>query len=169
MDWRAILTYDPGTGNLIWKPKPDDAKDAKRWNKRYAHKVAGYERPYRIDVRVYVRIGPTATAAHNIVWEMHHGPMAHGFVPDHIDGNTLNNRIENLRPATNSQNACNSRARSNARSGLKGVAYRRGAWVARIMIRGRAMHIGQFRTKGMAAVARAKAAIRYHGAFARFT
>jgi len=50
----------------------------------------------------------------------------HGYLPkfvDHIDGNKKNNRIENLREATKSQNAMNQKVSTRNTSGIKGVMW----------------------------------------------
>lgn len=100
-----------------------------------------------------------------------HGAFPKGFLPDHIDGDSWNNRIGNLRPATPSQNSFNTRVSSKNTIGLKGVwfAKRDDKWMSKLTVNGRIVRLGCHVTKGLAAVARAKAAIRYHGEFARLT
>jgi hypothetical protein len=52
--------------------------------------------------------------------------MCHGFLPkmlDHIDGNKLNNKIENLRVCSSSQNGFNSKVPKNNTTGFKGIVY----------------------------------------------
>ncbi len=57
---------------------------------------------------------------------------------DHIDHNTLDNRRENLRIATPSQSACNTRMRSHNRTGFKGVIQKRnGKYISRVHYEGR--------------------------------
>lgn len=63
---------------------------------------------------------------------------------DHINGDTLDNRKENLRECTNQQNQFNSRRSSNNTSGYKGVTFDRGRWKAQIIIKGVHTHLGYF-------------------------
>jgi len=88
---------------------------------------------------------------------------------DHRDGNGLNNRRCNLRPATVSQNLGNMRrVRSDNTSGFKGVTFsrQRNRWHARIQVDGKRMHLGFFSTKESAAKAYDEAAKRLFGEFA---
>lgn len=96
-------------------------------------------------------------------------PVETGYVPDHRDGNGLNCRRANLRPATFSQNCQNSRKPANNRSGVKGVSWfeRDRKWQAVIKFRGRQRHLGFFRCVTAAAIAYAKASRELHGEFGR--
>lgn len=65
----------------------------------------------------------TKLRVHRVVWEMHNGNIPKGLVIDHIDGDPSNNKIENLRLATSSQNSCNQKCQKNKKSGLpKGIS-----------------------------------------------
>lgn len=86
---------------------------------------------------------------------------------DHIDGNGLNNRRDNLRLATNSQNHHNISKRSDNKSGYKGVCYSGGKWVAQINVSGKQTYLGRFDTPENAYEAYCEAAKKYHGEFAR--
>lgn len=65
---------------------------------------------------------------------------------DHINGNGLDNRRENLRIATRVQNMANSRKRVDNTSGFKGVskAKRKGKWRARLAVDGKEKTVGYF-------------------------
>ena len=67
---------------------------------------------------------------------------------DHIDGNTENNFIDNIRPATNLQNAINQKIPLNNTSGHKGVSWHKQSskWRAQISHNGKRIHLGSFET-----------------------
>jgi AP2 domain/HNH endonuclease len=92
-----------------------------------------------------------------------------GLRVDHKDGNGLNNRKDNLRPATDQQNSFNSRIPSNNTSGFKGVSWhkRDHKWRARITFGGKRRHLGDFNTPEDAHKAYAKASAELHGEFGR--
>lgn len=86
---------------------------------------------------------------------------------DHKDGNRANNRLENLRLATHSQNRRNSKGNVRSQSGMKGV-YRNGKrWVARIYVTGKSKHLGMFGTPEEAHAAYCAAAKELYGEFFR--
>lgn len=88
---------------------------------------------------------------------------------DHIDGDGLNNRRENLRPATSSQNNRNAKRRSDNTSGFKGVTWRRRErkWAAQIRVDGKNMYLGHFDSPEAAHAAYCKASAELHGEFGR--
>lgn len=68
---------------------------------------------------------------------MHNLILDKDCIVDHINGNGLDNRRENLRYVTNSQNIMNTKTRKNTKSGIKGVSYAKEAskkWLAHICI-----------------------------------
>lgn len=91
------------------------------------------------------------------------------YQTDHINGNGLDNRKENLRVATHSQNKCNAGKYQNNTSGFKGVSWRkdRKRWLAYIRLGTQRIHIGYFKDKLKAASAYNKGATKCHGEFAR--
>lgn len=95
-------------------------------------------------------------------------PYREGYLVDHIDRDGLNNRRDNLRYATHSQNMANRATMASNTSGYKGVTWRaqRNKWIAKIMLDGHSKYLGHFDNPTDAAIAYNLAAIRYHGEFA---
>ncbi len=85
---------------------------------------------------------------------------------DHEDGNGLNNRRQNLRPCTVSQNHGNRKHPTKNHSGYKGVYWNRFSWCAGIHINNRHVHLGSYRTREEAAKAYDLAAKSHFGEFA---
>jgi hypothetical protein len=106
-----------------------------------------------------------------------HRVVAFAFVPghdavhswtDHIDGNKLNNRVENLRWCSPTENARNRRIMKNNTSGVTGVYFNKptGKWMAYIRTQGKMQYLGIYETKEEAEFVRAQAVATEFGEFA---
>lgn len=91
-----------------------------------------------------------------------------GFEIDHKNHNGLDNRRENLRAATGTQNQANRRKRGSdgTSSTYKGVSKQGQRWRARLSRHGELYHLGYFSTEDEAAVAYNKSARKLFGEFA---
>lgn len=122
---------------------------------------------WTLDPRGYVAGRPpgfkTSTTLHR--WIIF-GAARRGAV-DHVSGDKLNNRRSNLRIATPTQNARNTRLARNNTSGFKGVSETaEGRWRARITVDWIEIRLGNFDTREQAAAAYDAAALIHHGEFA---
>jgi len=64
-----------------------------------------------------------STYAHRMIYVYHNGAIPKGLVIDHIDGNGLNNNIENLQAITHSDNLLKSKIEKTNVTGHKNIAY----------------------------------------------
>ena len=102
--------------------------------------------------------------AHRAAYLINHNTMP--VIVDHINGDRMDNRIANLRPATRSQNGCNQKVVTTSSSGYRGV-YKSGCkWGARIRSGRPTLYIGLYDDAETAAAAYDLAAKELHGEFA---
>lgn len=154
----SIFSYDQATGELRWKQVPQ--------GKIVRTKVGEIAGAVMVNGYRLVCVNYQKYLAHRIIWKMISGKDA-PFSIDHIDGDRLNNRMSNLRAATQSQNGMNCKMRKNNTSGIKGVYWGLGKWRAQISIRRRVIPLGGFDSIDDAATAVAQARNKYHGEFGR--
>lgn len=166
---RKLLRYDPETGRLFWRERtadmfnPGATLSAERISKSWNNKHAGNEavnnnhEGYRRGV-----INGKPYYSHRVIWAMYTG-----FWPveqiDHENGIRHDNRIGNLREATNMENSINQKLRSTNTSGTSGVSWSKGMgkWLSRISSAGRIVHLGYFHDMSAAISARKNAEIKY--------
>lgn len=146
-----------------------DYQDGKllRKNGKSAVISAGKKRYERIT------IDGKAYALHRMIYLWNHGYLPE--VIDHIDGDRENNRIENLREATQQQNCLNRKHHSNSKSPYKNVYLQsptknpewKRNWVVRVNVSGKSKYMGSFEDLELADLVATEARNLYHGQFAR--
>jgi hypothetical protein len=154
---RELLDYDPATGEFRWRERVG-------FGARFTGKVAGTR-----SKRGYFHIWHAGRQylAHRLAWLHVHGVWPEGDL-DHRDMDKSNNRIENLRPATRSQNSANRGAPKHNSSGLKNVQWHRAArkWTASITVNYQKVYLGLFDSRAGAIAAHVAAAEKHFGEFA---
>lgn len=163
--WHRLI-YDGTTGILTWKERIDDgAIWHESWNARFSGKEAGVRHSTGY---VFVSFDNRRFKAHRLIWKMHY--YTEPLCIDHINGDGCDNRLENLRVATQAQNTVNRRRRKETARGLpQGVGITsKGAIYARIIVGGTSTHLGTFTTVEDAAKSYCAASQRVHGEFSPF-
>jgi hypothetical protein len=147
----SILRYE--NGFLYWKVNRGNVKAGSMAG---CHAFKGYH---------IVRINSKNHYYHRLIFMMHHGYMPETI--DHIDGNPANNRIENLRAATVSQNGWNQKIHKRNKSGFRGVSWNKKAkkWVANCMINGNQHYLGSFNSLDDASNVINEFRMKHHGEF----
>lgn len=148
---KAWFNYNDETGEITWKDwVSDDWYTHKKYHARFLNERAGKRVAFyklntgHLEVSV---AGKTGVRAHLIVWVLKHGSLPENQI-DHIDGDVLNNRPENLRDVPNYINGRNKRISSHNSSGFTGVCLNNNKtkWRARIEMHRKEIHLGTFDT-----------------------
>lgn len=156
---KSRLSYNKSTGEFTWSSK------GTLGSRVIIGSVAGTVKIDRCGIR-YLRIyvGCKRYYAHRLAWMFVHGEFPErGMEIDHIDGDGLNNSIENLRCVDKINNSRNKRINGRNKSGVLGVYFcnTEGKWAASIGINRSHKHLGYFENMNDAVIARHKANIRY--------
>lgn len=153
----SVVSYDPDSGHFTRK----DSKQCPWLKGKRTGSVV--HKGYRI-----IFINNCYYMEHRIAWVVMHGSIPEGMTIDHINGVKSDNRITNLRLATDCENSYYRPRKSNNASGCKGVYQREnGKYRAAITVNKKKHNLGCFATKEEAYAAYCEAARRLHGEFAR--
>lgn len=170
---RELLRYEPETGKLFWRERLPEQFTARNrtvehscanWNSRWAGQEAftpiggpGYRQGAIFGVKTY---------AHRVIVLIVTGAWPEACV-DHINGDKLDNRWENLRAASRTENNRNGVGRKDRKGPYKGVRpTRSGTWSARIVVNRQEISLGTYGCPTAAALAYDRAAVGHYGAFA---
>ena len=166
---RERFHYDPISGALIHKRKYGTSFKDKYFNTKCAGKIA-HCRSVDLSGRTsyIVLIHNKTFQAARVIWAIVTGEDPGLSHVDHKDGNALNNKIENLRLATPSQNSANKGRQRNNTSGYAGVYKQRKSYSFGVKTStGRRIVQGGYPTAIEAAIARDIIACVEHGEFFR--
>lgn len=159
---RALLDYDPETGDLRWKRRPaemfPDDRACHSWNTRYEGTPALASISFH-GYRFGTLLGKVVKA-HRVIWKLVYGVEALHI--DHINHCRPDNSISNLRNCSNAENHRNMGETGKVnRSGHQGIYYddRHATWQ---VYAGRAYYVGRFKSLDAAVKARG-AALRNAG------
>lgn len=152
----SLVSYDDKTGLFVWrKPRPRcTSGNVAGGITRYGYwKISLKGRNY---------------LAHRLAWIISKGSWPKMEI-DHINGDPLDNRLDNLREATPHQNQANKGMRIDNTSGVKGVTWdkNRGLWIASLSHKRKHIHLGRYANIDEAAEAYRLGSIKYFGEYSR--
>jgi hypothetical protein len=151
-DFKSELSFDLQSGVITWAIFKPGIKVGRRAGG--IHKVTGYRR---------IGFRGVLMQEHHVLWFIANGYWANEI--DHINGVRSDNRLNNLREVTRSENLQNlKRANKNSRSGHLGVSWhnRDRLWRVRIGLNGKKFCVGYFKKLEDAIAARKSAELAYH-------
>jgi hypothetical protein len=117
IDWSEVFYYDETSPSCL------------RWRINKGRKKVGdhvgYENLSRGKRYWKTKVNQKCLFVHKIIWELHNGPTEYGYYIDHINRESWDNRISNLRLVTTKTNSQNRNKYKNNKTGITGVYYRK--------------------------------------------
>lgn len=153
---QKFISYNKDTGHFTWLKSGRGVRVGARAGTIDAR---GYEH-IRVDGRTY--------KAHRLAWLYVYGSFPVAQI-DHVNRDCSDNRLCNLRAATNGENQRNRKTFRNSTTGVTGVSWNKRCqkYEAYIKVDGKRKHLGLFDSVDHAAAEYLKASKKYHGEFAR--
>ena len=152
---KEILEYNPETGMFIWK--------IEKARRVATNDIAGTKwKNHNGTSYLHISIDYNKYRAHRLAWLYMTGEFPVNQV-DHKDGNGLNNKWDNIRSVSQSENMKNLPLRKDNKSGVCGVSFDKefGKWVAYISANNKIIKIGRFKDIWDAICARKSAEYKY--------
>lgn len=148
---KDLLHYNAKTGVFTW---------VKTTNGVNIGDIAGTKLPSGY---VQITIDQKRYYAHRLAWVWVYGVQPPHYI-DHVNRTKDDNRIKNLRPATNSENHQNQKKPLTNKSGVVGVCWNKAVskWKAQIQVNKKTINLGHYSTIAEAANVRAAAKQKYH-------
>lgn len=156
MNWHDVFTYNPKSGDLVWKD-----------GRRHAGRVAGcVAQTLQGNRYIKVKCDGRQYWAHRVIWEMQTGRPPAKWI-DHINGDGTDNRWCNLREASPSENGYNRKVDVRNKVGVTGVHFdpKRDRYKVSITTDGVRHHLGSFKSLREAVRVSKEARARLHGEF----
>ncbi len=154
---KRLLAYDPETGLLTWKVKPSKKVNVGDTIKTKSHDY------------LVVRIYGKQYLQHRLIWFYVYGTWPKNQI-DHKNLNKIDNRIDNLREATNQENHFNLPLSRRNKSGYKGVHWskNRNKWRVEYTLNCKRFEGGYFDNVEDAALKYRELTKKLHGEFANY-
>lgn len=151
---REIISYDPESGDLKYLQSRGPVKSGsviKRVSNR------GY---------ITVKILGKTYQAHRVAWLIHYGEWP--VTIDHINRDRTDNRLVNLRNATQQQNMCNVPRKINNTSGVRGVSWKSQSrkWQVEVKADGKRYYLGSYADIEFAELVASEGRVKLHKEFA---
>lgn len=154
---RQALSYDPDSGSLTWL--------ISRGTVKAGSKVC------RVSNRGYltVKIFGKTYQAHRVAWLIVHGEWP--ITIDHINRQRTDNRLVNLRNATQQQNMCNVPRKRTNTSGVRGVSWHSQSekWQVEVKADGKRYYLGSYQDIELAELVASEGRLKLHKEYASCT
>lgn len=128
IDWNSIFYYDPTSKTgLRWRDDRRRGKGVGVVFRKSGDEAGNVHHDLDKNTK-YATVNAKEAAnknyfAHRVIWIMFNGPIDKSFVVDHINGDSLDNRIENLRVVKQAGNNRNASIRKDNSTGVCGVYF----------------------------------------------